>query len=258
MLTILRYNGNFDGFLAAIFDVYDLKLQDAIIRREDGEEVANLFAQEIYSSYDEKKAERVQLRLQKILGKRGLRELWMSFLGEEKGIEDTLLSVIRYALKTQKNVLGDYGHPDVLHLRDTLKKIGRESHRMKAFVRFKLGDDGIYYSLIEPDFDVLPLLEYHFKTRFADQRWLIYDLKRKYGIYYDLKEVQIVNISESESKNGLALREIRFDDDELHFQRLWKSYFTHTTIESRLNKKLHLQLLPRRYWKYLSEKNPLL
>ena len=28
----------------------------------------------------------------------------------------------------------------------------------------------------------------HLKDRFADQCWLLYDLKREYGYYYDRKE----------------------------------------------------------------------
>ena len=33
------------------------------------------------------------------------------------------------------------------------------------------------------------MIQPHFKRRYQDQRWLIYDEQRKYGLYYDLKEI---------------------------------------------------------------------
>lgn len=65
---------------------------------------------------------------------------------------------------------------------------------MKAYVRFKLTKDQLYYAFVEPDHNVLPLIAGHFKGRYAGQRWLIYDVKRKYGIYYDLQTVTTVEI----------------------------------------------------------------
>jgi probable DNA metabolism protein len=48
---------------------------------------------------------------------------------------------------------------------------------MEAFVRFKKCQDGLFLSLVQPDFNVLPLIERHFRNRYQDQRWLIYDEK---------------------------------------------------------------------------------
>lgn len=77
----------------------------------------------------------------------------------------------------------------VLKAAQTVKKVGREKHRMEAFVRFRLTRGGIYFAAIEPDFNVLPLINSHFKSRYADQKWIIYDLKRNFGIAYDLRVV---------------------------------------------------------------------
>ncbi|WP_370449257.1 DUF4130 domain-containing protein [Aquimarina sp. AD1] len=46
-----------------------------------------------------------------------------------------------------------------------------------------------------------------------------------------------------------------YTNDELEFQQLWKTYFDNVNIKSRKNSKLHIQHLPKRYWKYLIEKN---
>ncbi|WP_072989097.1 DUF4130 domain-containing protein [Flavobacterium segetis] len=45
-----------------------------------------------------------------------------------------------------------------------------------------------------------------------------------------------------------------FLDSEIQYQKLWWEYFDHTNIKERKKIKLHLQHVPKRYWKYLMEK----
>jgi len=54
-------------------------------------------------------------------------------------------------------------------------------------------------------------------------------------------------------KDG-KLNEKLMAEDEKQFQELWKGYFNSMTIKERINPKLHRQNLPKRYWKYLTEK----
>ena len=46
---------------------------------------------------------------------------------------------------------------------------------------------------------------------------------------------------------------IKADDEEL-YRSLWKAYYKAINIPERKNTRLMLRLLPRRYWKYLPEK----
>jgi len=165
-------------------------------------------------------------------------------------IENLIYRVVKYILSTQTDVLSDYTNADILKLHQTLKMIGREKHRMEAFVRFELTKDAIYYATIEPDFNVLPLIIKHFESRYADQKWLIYDTKRDYGIYYDLNSTEFVDFPEE--KNALSPESL--DEKENNYQVLWQDYFSSTNIKARKNTKLHLRHVPKRYWKYLTEK----
>ena len=90
----------------------------------------------------------------------------------------------------------------------------------------------------------------HFEKRYADQKWLIYDLKREYGLYYDLKTVEAVTFTFSENTDG----DLLFHENERAYQSLWRQYFKSVNIASRKNMKLHIQHMPKRYWKYLIEK----
>ena len=148
----------------------------------------------------------------------------------------------------------DYSDSTVLYIAQLAKKVGREKHRMEAFVRFQLTKDGIYFANIEPDFDVLPLISKHFRDRYADQKWLIYDVKRSYGIYYDLDHMEMVSLNLKDIHHNRTVKSAAFADEEYEYQTLWNDYFKSTNIASRINPKLHVQHVPKRYWKYLSEK----
>ena len=88
---------------------------------------------------------------------------------------------MKTTFNAQKTPSGDFGNPTVLKIAQAAKMVGREKHRMEAFVRFHRIDQEIYYANVEPDFNVLPLISNHFQKRYADQKWVIYDLNRNYG-----------------------------------------------------------------------------
>jgi len=117
-----------------------------------------------------------------------------------------------------------------------------------------LTKDDIYFANVEPDFDVLPLISKHFRNRYADQQWLIYDVKRRYGIFYNIERVEIISLDLSEIHFNRTRKSKTFTENEYEYQELWNNYFQSTNIKSRINRKLHTQHVPKRYWKYLSEK----
>ena len=120
-------------------------------------------------------------------------------------------------------------------------------------MRFELLKDGVYFAEIYPDFNVLTLIIRHFKNRYQDQKWMIYDFKRGYGVYYDLKTTEIVTL-DNDKQILLQKGDSIFDEKEINYQKLWVEYFDHTNIKERKNTKLHVQHVPKRYWKYLTEK----
>ena len=61
---------------------------------------------------------------------------------------------------------------------------------MEAFVRFQCTKDQLYYAIIQPDYNVLPLISKHFEKRYADQRWLIYDIRRNMVCIMILKKLK--------------------------------------------------------------------
>lgn len=247
------YDGSFEGWLSAVFEIYELKLKEVVFAKEQPT-TALLFSTTHLVITDIEKAKRVAAGLQKRLSEEGYKRIYSTFLSEVYQAEDMMFRFVSYALSSSRNIEEDFGNSAVWDIRKTARITRRESHRMKAFVRFKLTKDDLYYAIIEPDCDVLPLIENHFKSRYADQRWLIYDTKRKYGIYYDLEIVSTVQLEFNADANSSKFLAEICDSEEEFFQNLWLQYFTHVNIESRKNTRLHLKHMPKRYWKNLTEK----
>lgn len=249
----LIYDETFEGWLTCVFEVYERKLRDAVLSGKNHIQ-SGVFDAAMEVITDEHKAARVWKGIQKTLSAGAARQLSNVWLSELPDMHNIMLAYVRYAFDSKQNIEKDFSHPAVLKVQQVNRMIGREKHRMEAFVRFELTQDGIYYAVAEPDFNVLPLIIPHFKNRYADQRWLIYDVKRKYGIYYDLETVTTISMSfDADVKKGTDVS-IVFDEREELFQRLWQQYFKSTNIVSRKNPKLHVQHMPLRYWKYLTEK----
>ncbi|SKB74571.1 probable DNA metabolism protein [Salegentibacter holothuriorum] len=254
--TCLIYDGTFKGLLTCVYTVFEEKILVNNIL-PPGTPQTEMFAENIEVLTDEGKAKRVWKGFIKYATQRGQNAVYYAYLSEIPKIELDILRYMQHTFNCKTSVDGDFTNTHVLKIAQTAKKVGREKHRMEAFVRFQLTKDNIYFSNIEPDFNVLPIIEKHFTSRYSDQQWIIYDLKRNFGLYYDLEKPKIIHINFSENSTLSEEKEHLFDTSEIEFQKLWKKYFEATTIKSRINTRLHKQHMPKRYWRYLSEKNPL-
>ena len=254
-MNTLVYDRSFEGLLTIIFEVYERKLNDVVIYRE-GEANSSLFGDGQIITSQPEKAKRVYTKLKERLSAVACGQFYKAYLSGLTGIENHLLNYVKYILSAKAAVESNYSQPDVLMIQQTSRKVDREKHRMEAFVRFQLTKDQLYYAIIQPDFNVLPLISKHFSDRYADQRWLIYDVRRKYGLYYNLKTVEEVemnfNIDTTSSTELLSI----YDEKEELYQQLWQQYFSSVNIAARKNMKLHIQHMPKRYWRYLVEKMP--
>lgn len=254
-MAVYLFDGSFEGLLTAIFEYYDRKAAVVTLWRKS-DYVHTLLPEEILEVItDTPKAQRVWIGLKKKLSPDTLHKFYCAYLSEQKEMMNHLFSFACCVFNTPDGFEYNYANEHVLAITQMDKKVNREKHRMKAFIRFRKSNDGLYFSIIKPDFNVLPLIYKHFKNRYADQRWLIYDEQRAYGIYYDLETVTQVTIDfRPDSDNANELTVAVLDADEELYNQLWKDYFTHTNIVSRRNMKLHIQHVPKRYWRYLTEK----
>lgn len=243
-----RYDGSYPGFLTGVFDAFVRKEVDI---RWETEESLELFDLPYRVTTDLEKAERVQNGLEKRIGKEAAQDFFRCFLSEDRKAWEGAFRLMVRIFQGEESILKNFGDPDALYFAQTLKKVSRERHRMKAFTRFSKGSDGLFFAVIEPDFNVLPLIISFFRNRYADQAWLIYDTRRNYGILYDKSSCTEVHLEQGETDRLSPAVPITLD---AHYEGLWKAYFQAVNIPARKNMKLHLRHVPRRYWKFLPEK----
>ncbi|WP_378185601.1 TIGR03915 family putative DNA repair protein [Aquimarina sp. W85] len=256
MTTKLLYDGSFEGLLTCIFVIFEEQISNFSIQK-NLEATHELFGTSETVYTDLKKADRVWTGFKKRSTKTQQQKVLKVFLSEIKGLENTLAIYFVELFTKKRNIGNDYSNPTIVKISQVAKMVSREKHRMEAFVRFQQTKDNQYIAYVEPDFNVLPLISSHFKDRYADQQWLIYDSKRMYGIYYDLNEVKLITL-DLPSKTEHKIKKNIASDTEFNYQRLWSTYFEKVNISSRKNTKLHTQHIPLRYWKYLTEKTTIL
>jgi len=269
MMQIYVFDNTLDGLLTAVFDSFALRQQPVTLLTE-GEQLP-LFASEPHRVMtDSTKAERVWKGLEKHLSAAGLRIITLSWMSEEQALHQPLFNYICKVFLQQKgapSIENNASDEDVLAVRNTCRRVLHESQRMKQFLRFQKAKDGTYLGVVSPDHDVLPLIIDHFEDRFGDQPWLIYDAHRHYGYYYEVspdpskKRGDVMRVTfEDESNvpfdlsNGKLNADVLSDNDQL-FQELWRTYFKAICIRERMNPRKQLSDMPRRYWKYMTEKN---
>jgi probable DNA metabolism protein len=249
-------DGTYSGFLTCLFESFERKEIPRAIYFEKHYQ-PNAFDEHRVTITDETKAQRVHEGLIKRIGKERSADFYRNFLSEDLQAWNAAFRIACRLFNGEKTLLDNYGDSDVMLFHLTLKKVSRERHRMKAFIRFSKSSDGLFYAIVEPDFNVLPLIITFFRNRYADQPWLIYDVKRGYGMLYDKHSVQEVTMNPVEESSAENLPStIALDEKDELYQHLWKQYFKSTNIVARKNMKLHLRHVPRRYWKYLAEKQP--
>lgn len=253
VMTLFFYDKTFEGLLTAIFYAYSRKtFPDKLLQVGD---VAPLFLTEEFTVIsDEEKSGRVWLALEKKLSKGACNMLSYVWLSEEWGSDELLFRYMRKAIDSAESIETNFADADVLQVHQLARKVAHEGHFLVQFVRFQKASDNIYFAPVSPRYNALPLVIEHFRDRFADQKWVIYDLKRHYGFYYDLQYCQEITLDHDEHLLNGKLDENLMAEDEKMFQELWKGYFKSMTIKERINLKLHRQHLPKRFWKYLTEK----
>lgn len=251
-MFVFRYDRTFDGLLTALFDAYALRrFPDRLIGEGEPEP---LFTEEVHDvRTDPAHARRVWLGLEKRLHVRARSMLIYAWHGEQPGNDFLLLRCMRRIVDEGGAAAADLGDADMKALYRLALKVSHEREHLKQFVRLQKAADGTYFAAVTPEHDALPLAIGYFTDRFADQRWLLYDRRRDYGFYYDGNTARRVTLDDDRGIVADKLADRWLAEDEKRFQLLWKNYFEALAIPQRINPRQQRRMMPRRYWKHLTE-----
>ena len=143
-MTTLIYDSTFEGLLTAVFEVFEYKYDAVEIIAQENYTQENFFAETHEVITDFEKSDRVLKKLEENLGKEGISQLMLVYFSERKDLERLILSAARHSINHPKqNILKDFGNDDMLEISKICRSVGRERHRMLAFVRFELLQDEV-------------------------------------------------------------------------------------------------------------------
>ena len=142
----------------------------------------------------------------------------------------------------ERHLLARVTDPDVRRAAELAKAVGRDTHKMKAFVRFREvpGEAEAFIAWFEPDHHILDRVAPFFARRFAGMRWAILTPYR--SVAWDGHALRF--------GPGAQRADAPADDAR---EDLWRTYYANIFNPARLNPRMMRQEMPQKYWKHLPE-----
>jgi len=233
---ILLYDGSFNGFLTTIYEIYEKNIIVMNIQKTGTCQNA-LFTEIDTIGTQVAKAERVWNNLRH-KNYNALKNIYFAFLSEQKSIEWLLYQYIQklYARDVMADLYDE--NTTALKIGQIAKAVEREKLSLEAKLQFQITEDDVYLEIIEPEFNIIPLVSKHFRTLHRGKEWIIYDAKRNYGIHYCGGAMEFVVL---DLENNFLFEHKRKDRKKIrkdHNPELWNDYFKSNHIRSRIHKML--------------------
>lgn len=241
---VYLYDETFEGFLSVVFDCYKNKSIPSDIKSKYTYSI-NFLEQSLEIETSLEKATRVYNGLINLASYQTLYYCFTAFLNSASDKEINIFKYIIHALEVSDKVNSMLTVPYVLYVQKLSKNTLFEAHRLKGLLRFMSIENNIYYASIHPDNQILELLAKHFIKRLPTEKFIIHDKKRNLALLYNTNSYTIVDAS--------TLQLPALSEEELHYQKLWKTFFNTITIKERKNPRLQMQFMPKKYWVDLVE-----
>ncbi|MXO46812.1 UdgX family uracil-DNA binding protein [Erythrobacter vulgaris] len=151
-----------------------------------------------------------------------------------------------WRLQANPGIMEDKADSDVRRIEELDKNVRRDSHKMHAFVRFRLVESekeeaGEHYvAWFQPEHHILRANAGFFMRRFANMRWSI--LTPRGSLHWD---------GETMSEGPPAQRSDAPGGDPM--EDLWRTYYASIFNPARLKIGAMLKEMPKKYWKNMPE-----
>ena len=240
----LVYEDSFEGFLTAIYYAFYSK-EDIISIDTNSYDDIDMLTTVKYLETDLEKYKKVKTAIVTKIDPLALSKIYSLYLSSNKNKGIICYKYLKTAFKIGSDI-HKHLYLDVVREIDLIeRRVSLEAHRFTGFVRFSLINNKFLYSPIEPDNNILELISPHFQRRFSNEYWIIHDIKRNIASVYNKVSWEITEMND-DIYNSLK----NYNDE---FEDLWKNYFVSITIKERANPKLQKTMMPKRYWKNLTE-----
>ncbi|WP_234414636.1 UdgX family uracil-DNA binding protein [Stenotrophomonas sp. ZAC14D2_NAIMI4_6] len=142
----------------------------------------------------------------------------------------------------ERAVLSNPTDADVLRAMAMAQAVRRDTHKMKAFVRFREvpGEQDAFIAWFEPEHHIVDRVAPFFARRFAGMRWAILTPGR--SVQWD---GQALSFGPGGRREDAPAEDAR--------EALWQTYYASIFNPARLNTRMMQQEMPAKYWRHLPE-----
>ncbi|MEN3039635.1 MAG: TIGR03915 family putative DNA repair protein, partial [Candidatus Kryptonium sp.] len=200
-----------------------------------------LFQEEINSSLEI--ASTFYNHLKVALPEELFKKIYIYYLCDQAKIEITLVKVIRKTL-SNRDYWRDITAEDSHRLYQVEREFWRENHRYKGILRFYESQDGVLFAIMEPKYNILPILYKHFVRRFPRERFYILDKRRNILFKYTQMRPELLWVDE------VLINEMPLKDEYVEY---WKKFFSEIAVPERISFERQRNKLPLRVRKYMTE-----
>ena len=241
-MAVYVYDGDWEGLMTALFQALSDNDPPADIQPAAAVQ-PTFFDTVAHVTSDPEITTRLAAGIRRRISDRAFHNVLYAYLSETEGASMAIYRYLKLGFEIGGAVDRYMADDRVLPILRMVDRISFKQ-RMLGLIRFRQTTDGIYYSSISPDGQVIGLVAPHFAERMADMDWIIHDVKRGLAALGRKGEWQLVS---------LPYIEAEFDEEEIRYQEAWKTYYRQVAIANRKNPKLRRNYMPVRYWKHLIE-----
>jgi probable DNA metabolism protein len=248
-MTRYIFDGSFDGFLSAAARAMGL---DDVCIAAAGCPQGELFSTDIPVVTNTTAAHALLHGFETAAGGEEADMLLLAQASPDPDVPMQLFCYMLRVLHLGHSAAADISRPEVRAVRKARDRVMLEINKFLGFVRFVKTGDGLYYAAMEPDNNIAGFIGPIFADRLRDQDFLIHDRTRGIAFWHragrDGGSGGIAELAELPPELDAA---VEADADRV--QALWREYFGRIAIAQRRNPALQARLMPKRYWKHLTE-----
>ncbi len=252
MIRVFQCEDTLTGIMTGVYDAWDSRLGHDHVRLATAQN-GNL---ELFCEYagvkpDTGKAEKVLRTIKARMGEEAYEMIGYaaSYPDDRKADAIYRMIVLGLALPDEREISRMLTQPEVRLVFELRRKAWHIAHRYMGFVRFREMENGVLFSEIDPESDVLALIAPHFADRLAKEHWMIYDRKRKKAALHGAEGPWVL-LEEVEEERFWGLTE---SEREEAFTTLWKTFHRAVGIASRVNSSLQASFLPKKFRPFMTE-----
>ena len=238
-----------EDIFCGIYDAWMSRLGHDHVRLEFDGCDRELFCEYRQVKTTAEKAAKVTDSIQRKISRQVYEASYKAALSRDENRADRLYRFLVYGFQAGAAVMDMLQVPAVNAVFSMNRYFDRELDHMLGFVRFSQTANGILFSEIAPENDLLVLMAPHFAERLPQENWMIYDCRReKAAVYQAGGGWGILRVEKSQWQSQLHKAQ-----EEAMFEQMWTLFHRTVSIKERENRACQQNHLPLRYRPYMTE-----